>query len=1136
MEISIDADVLGQNPTSLEGLVAHFDAGLIKEDNGSLINLWSDISGNGRDLNQVRGNPILLENNELGGKQVIHFDGFSQLYSSFDFGTLLGEYSIFAVARHAGVSDEAVISSVGSDWIFGLGNNYSVYWKLGSNYEFSGSPSDDTWHVYAGTFDAGGNLQLWRNGYSVIQESLSSLSDDQKPRRLAIGGSQANSHFSVSEVGEVIIYDRPLTNSELDDLSGSLASKWLGGSLQNFPLLVRLGTNYHPDFSSSSFADSATGGDLRFFDEKNRPLDYEVERWDPTGESIIWVQTQELGTSSRFFARWGNDQNATSPTPSPWTGYEGVWHFGDQSDSSSQSRDGVASGTVSYLDSNLMGSALSLDGSGKLSTPTFNGIAGDNPRSVSLWVKSSDQDGNLVSWGSSGNYWQLSWNDQGPYVSTGNSLGVRQGSTVVSNDQWHHLLISFPGSGADLNQSRIYVNGELVDAPGSSVSGAVNTILGGSGVQIGASYDGTNLMNGSLDELRISSSARGKAWANFSYKNQKRGSNNLLRYDIEHLLPPDLADDINVTVVSGEYMEFQVRSNPPATSYSVTSQDLPDGLTFNTANGILSGTPSGTTGTYSISLTATNAQGSASTTLNISYQATLGIPVISPGEVSVIEGRSASITGQLLDTGGKINQVTLYFGKSEEGESPTNWDQTLSLGSFLQGEIPYKFENLDSGETYFYRLKTNNTTHTSWSEANSFTTLSFDQGILKFHTGLDETGSGSGLYWDKEDGNGEQKIANAYLENNNFIAPDGSAWSVSKATFSFNGDLLIGPNLNEVILTGANPLSIQVDGNVTISKHLVGATPLAAPYIQGGTVLDGHDAFYTDDKQKGNLVGQGNLGGYSGGQGPGKGFSLGTSGAGGLSGGGGSFGGEGGPGASGPSGQNYGSGGLDMLLGGSGGGFGNFGDAAAGGGAIEIVASGNIKINPEVKISMNGGSVFVNPLVGANFSGGAGSGGSIRLVGATIDNQGTLEVKGGDSSGMDPRENGARFLTNAGGAGGGGRVALIADGEIKQGIININGGIANGDSAAGQTGTLVLGPLSYAPPVDLNLDSGNLIFDTSGFWRHSSGLHGRGTISEEHFFNGGKKWGYRICQFDFNNFVISSDVVVTVKGENSPFW
>ena len=62
---------------------------------------------------------------------------------------------------------------------------------------------------------------------------------------------------------------------------------------------------------------------------------------------------------------------------------------------------------------------------------------------------------------------------------------------------------------------------------------------------------------------------------------------------------------------------------------------------------------------------------------------------------------------------------------------------------------------------------------------------------------------------------------------------------------------------------------------------------------------------------------------------------LGLSGAGGLSGGGGSFGGEGGPGASGAR-VKYGSGGLDLLIGGSGGGFGNFGDAGAGGGVWKL--------------------------------------------------------------------------------------------------------------------------------------------------------------------------------------------------------
>ena len=142
--------------------------------------------------------------------------------------------------------------------------------------------------------------------------------------------------------------------------------------------------------------------------------------------------------------------------------------------------------------------------------------------------------------------------------------------------------------------------------------------------------------------------------------------------------------------------------------------------------------------------------------------------------------------------------------------------------------------------------------------------------------------------------------------------------------------------------------------------------------------------------------------------------------AGGASGGGGSYGGEGGPGASGAAGIQYGSAGLENLFGGSGGGSGNLGDAGAGGGAIEINATGKITVLPGVRISMRGGSVFVHPDVGANFSGGAGSGGAIRLLGSSIENLGSLDVRGGDASGADPREPGARFLRHAGGAGGGG--------------------------------------------------------------------------------------------------------------------
>ena len=134
---------------------------------------------------------------------------------------------------------------------------------------------------------------------------------------------------------------------------------------------------------------------------------------------------------------------------------------------------------------------------------------------------------------------------------------------------------------------------------------------------------------------------------------------------------------------------------------------------------------------------------------------------------------------------------------------------------------------------------------------------------------------------------------------------------------------------------------------------------------------------------------------------------------------------------------------------------------------------------------------------------------------------------------MDSRETGARFLTNAGGAGGGGRIALIADGSIQQGTVILNGGLANGDSSAGQTGTFVSGPKTLNLPNDLNLYSGTLLLDTSGFWTHSSGLQGRGVISNHQFLNAGKKWGYTICKFSFQNLQLGPELTVIIQGENS---
>ena len=167
------------------------------------------------------------------------------------------------------------------------------------------------------------------------------------------------------------------------------------------------------------------------------------------------------------------------------------------------------------------------------------------------------------------------------------------------------------------------------------------------------------------------------------------------------------------------------------------------------------------------------------------------------------------------------------------------------------------------------------------------------------------------------------------------------------------------------------------------------------------------------------------------------------------------------------------------MIGGSGGCLVNGGEAGAGVGAIEFIGEGKATIQSGVKVAMNGGTVFVNPSIGANFSGGAGSGGAVRIVANEIENLGFIEVRGGDASGSDSREPGSRYLRDAGGAGGGGRVALLADGVISQGMINLNGGNGNADGTAGYPGYLFTGKKSFDPVQDLTIDTGTLIFETA---------------------------------------------------------
>ena len=97
------------------------------------------------------------------------------------------------------------------------------------------------------------------------------------------------------------------------------------------------------------------------------------------------------------------------------------------------------------------------------------------------------------------------------------------------------------------------------------------------------------------------------------------------------------------------------------------------------------------------------------------------------------------------------------------------------------------------------------------------------------------------------------------LSTSNYLAPDGSSWQLTKSPFDFPNGLLVGPNLDAVIVEGVNALSLNVYGNATIEKSINGSIVFGNGYVSGGTESDGHDAYYTEDPSKGFRVGRGNL-------------------------------------------------------------------------------------------------------------------------------------------------------------------------------------------------------------------------------------------------------------------------------------
>ena len=145
------------------------------------------------------------------------------------------------------------------------------------------------------------------------------------------------------------------------------------------------------------------------------------------------------------------------------------------------------------------------------------------------------------------------------------------------------------------------------------------------------------------------------------------------------------------------------------------------GTVPNSATAILTGL-SPNTGYFARAL-ATNEGGSSWTPFTASFTTAVVLPPsIENNAVGSLTAVSAALRGEVTDTGFQTPTVTLYYGTSDGGTTPGNWDSSLLVGSedgnysrFVSGLLP--------NTTYFYTASAVNGAGTTWaSPTESFTT------------------------------------------------------------------------------------------------------------------------------------------------------------------------------------------------------------------------------------------------------------------------------------------------------------------------------------------------------------------------------------------------------------------------------
>ena len=152
--------------------------------------------------------------------------------------------------------------------------------------------------------------------------------------RMPFGVYAINPETGVSVRKDGVPFSKPLLTSDYArkmtfSVSPAIASALGESKLTDFPVLVRLSSATVADFSPADF--QADGMDLLILDDADQPLSFEVDSFDPAGETLVWVKVPAFTAETTFTLYYDGPVNVANDPKDVWSGYLGVWHMNERS-------------------------------------------------------------------------------------------------------------------------------------------------------------------------------------------------------------------------------------------------------------------------------------------------------------------------------------------------------------------------------------------------------------------------------------------------------------------------------------------------------------------------------------------------------------------------------------------------------------------------------------------------------------------------------------------------------------------------------------------------------------------------------------------------------------------------------------